>query len=779
MSIRSDRAVCQGSGSGSGFNQNNSSKGVALTPLGGITNSLREKTRLTTSNEQNKKQYQEYQNTIASQNAADLKREQEMYQKRAQRLREEELRQLEEQKNSTVKMKKRKWEVFPGRNTFYCGGRIVMAQRAGLFYLTLGLVVVTSSIFFVCDCPYLGKNVSPAIPVVSAVLFLFVVSNLFKTSFSDPGIIPRATRAEAMDNERQESVDYGAGAAYRPPPRTKEILVKNQTIKLKYCFTCRIFRPPRTSHCSICDNCVERFDHHCPWVGNCVGKRNYRYFYLFLVSLAVHCVFIFSCSVTHLVLLTKSDSEENAGDTPISRESTFSYRNNYGSGGNNPFVDALKESPGSIIVCVICFFSMWSILGLAGFHTYLSSANLTTNEDIKGSYSSKRTHANFNPFSAGSLFANCNEVLCSPLNPSLIDATGFVTDQYLAERKLSQLQAELQQQIPVGQIGMIMQPNTRQEPNSTDGKFVAYPRQPQMQLVSQNLPNTNNVNDQVSLNQQSYELTERKDVSNDAYKLKEMGNGHNIVSSSEHLLPKNDVQYASDPISNAVCQNALSTSSLASSSLSPPTSQSNNISQNNSTNYIQTYEASAIPNRGVQDNDIASQGNYNHNDHSTNGTVLTRENVNDHNHQNSKFSSNRHTDGKGVYGYNKSRSTNSKYSNGNKDTNIADNGELDLDQTTMIGSALDLDSLSGEEDQNSRHINNAQDLNNCDENNFVTTKASSLSEQCKTAGISTIYQDNDRRKSSKFLSTRNSEISGNNKMYYQPSNQKNFDPSAV
>ena len=140
----------------------------------------------------------------------------------------------------------------------------------------------------------------------------------------------------------------------------------------------------------------------------------------------------------------------------------------------------------------------------------MSSANLTTNEDIKGSYSSKRTHANFNPFSAGSLFANCNEVLCSPLNPSLIDATGVVTDQYLAERKLSQLQAELQQQIPAGQIGMIMQPNTRQEPNSTDGKFVAYPRQPQMQLISQNLPNTNNVNDPVSLNQQSYELTERK-----------------------------------------------------------------------------------------------------------------------------------------------------------------------------------------------------------------------------------------------------------------------------
>ena len=248
------------------------------------------------------------------------------------------------------------------------------------------------------------------------------------------------------------------------------------------------------------------------------------------------------------------------------------------------------------------------------------------------------------------------------------------------------------------------------------------------------------------------------------YKLKEMGNGHNIVSSSEYLLPKNDVQFVSEPVSNAVSQNALSSSSLASSSLSPPTSQSNNISQNNSTNYIESYEVSGIPNKGVQSGtnlpkDNSIKGN--------NATVLTRENVNDHNHLNSKFTSNR------------KHLSNSKLSNGNKDPNIIENNELDLDQTTMIGSALDLDSLSGEEDQNSKHINNAQDSNNCDESNFVTTKASSLSEQCKTAGISTIYQDNDRRKSGKAHSTRSSGISGTGKMYYQPPNQNKYDPSAV
>lgn len=72
----------------------------------------------------------------------------------------------------------------------------------------------------------------------------------------------------------------------------------------RYCVPCRVVREPGTKHCYYCDVCIYKYDHHCPWVGKCIGRDNICMFYVFLTSVTVlmGCLVIAAVSATKMVI---------------------------------------------------------------------------------------------------------------------------------------------------------------------------------------------------------------------------------------------------------------------------------------------------------------------------------------------------------------------------------------------------------------------------------------------------------------------------------------------
>ena len=75
----------------------------------------------------------------------------------------------------------------------------------------------------------------------------------------------------------------------------------DEELHLDYiCINCENLRPENTMHCNYCNKCVQRFDHHCTFVNNCLGYKNHRYFLLFLLFFTLYIMAMIYHSVLSL-----------------------------------------------------------------------------------------------------------------------------------------------------------------------------------------------------------------------------------------------------------------------------------------------------------------------------------------------------------------------------------------------------------------------------------------------------------------------------------------------
>ncbi|XP_072839972.2 palmitoyltransferase ZDHHC3 isoform X1 [Pogona vitticeps] len=110
-----------------------------------------------------------------------------------------------------------------------------------------------------------------------AVAFNFIVVMLLachmRAVFADPGMVPLPDTALDFSDLRSNNSSSNNNTSHKSSRNNEDWTVCNR---------CETYRPPRAHHCQVCHRCVRRMDHHCPWINNCVGELNQKYFIQFL-----------------------------------------------------------------------------------------------------------------------------------------------------------------------------------------------------------------------------------------------------------------------------------------------------------------------------------------------------------------------------------------------------------------------------------------------------------------------------------------------------------------
>lgn len=288
------------------------------------------------------------------------------------------------------------WKEWQGNLVFFCNGRLVAGPHWHSLLGTATLIIVPNVLYLAFVAwEALRPRTTAAIFAVAAFLAIFSLLQLFLTGCKDPGVIPR-----------QPPPSMGADAPIRSLPRTREVSVPStgRSVTVRWNDSTNFYQPPRAHHCSVNDDCIERFDHHCPWVGTTIGRRNYRNFLLFVYGSAVMCTFVFVTCIIKIELARRHVRDRGASSAEEVRQ-------------------AMRESPVALAVMGIAFFGLLFTATLGGFHAYLISTNQTTYENFRYNFDSSN-----NPYNRG-LMRNCLEVWCMDASARNVDFSKRVREQ--------------------------------------------------------------------------------------------------------------------------------------------------------------------------------------------------------------------------------------------------------------------------------------------------------------------------------------------------------------
>jgi palmitoyltransferase len=132
------------------------------------------------------------------------------------------------------------------------------ASTAVLYLLLMIFSYIVVLLFLISDV-----NISDEIALITHIVFAVSTISFLACWLRDPGYIKKDPKLDFHDLIERFDPNH-------------------------LCPECQVIRTERSRHCNICNKCVERFDHHCPWINNCVGTRNHGFFFIYILATIVY-----------------------------------------------------------------------------------------------------------------------------------------------------------------------------------------------------------------------------------------------------------------------------------------------------------------------------------------------------------------------------------------------------------------------------------------------------------------------------------------------------------